>query len=73
MTLIKRMDEVIDKLESNDEAFIETLNKEFEKYCETKDVKEKTLKPKYTWQRHAIPAVGKNCRCDAVWMRMRLG
>lgn len=48
MTLIKRMDEVIDKLESNDEAFIETLNKEFEKYCETKDVKEKTLKPKYT-------------------------
>ena len=24
-------------------------------------------------QRHAIPAVGKNCRCDVVWMRMRLG
>ena len=24
-------------------------------------------------QRHAIPAVGKNCRRDVVWMRMRLG
>ena len=29
--------------------------------------------PKYTWQRHAISAVEKNCRCDVVWMRMRLG
>ena len=24
-------------------------------------------------RRHAISAVEKNCRCDVVWMRMRLG
>ena len=29
--------------------------------------------PKYTWQRHAISAVEKNCRCDVVWMWIRLG
>lgn len=36
MTLVQRMDEFIQKLESNDEAFIEQLNVEFEKYCENK-------------------------------------
>ena len=50
MTLIKRMDEFIDKLEQNDKTFIETLNKNFEEYqkIKTKAVKEKTLKPKCT-------------------------
>lgn len=44
MTLIKRMDEFIDKLESNDEAFIKNLNKNFEEYqksnksCQGKDI-----------------------------------
>ena len=36
MTLVQRMDELIQKLESNDEAFIEQLNADFEKYCENK-------------------------------------
>lgn len=36
MTLVQRMDELIQKLESNDEAFIEQLNTDFEKYCENK-------------------------------------
>lgn len=36
MTLVKRMDEVIDKLEQNDKTFIESLNAEFEKYCKNK-------------------------------------
>ena len=36
MTLVQRMDEFINKLESNDEEFIEQLNVEFEKYCENK-------------------------------------
>lgn len=35
MTLVQRMDELIQKLESNDEAFIEQLNADFENYCET--------------------------------------
>lgn len=48
MTLVQRMDELIHKLESNDKTVIEQLNADFKKYCETKDVKEKTLKPKYT-------------------------
>ena len=34
MTLIKRMNELINKLESNDEAFIKNLNTEFKQYCE---------------------------------------
>lgn len=36
MTLVQRMDELIQKLESNDEAFIENLNAEFEKYQKSK-------------------------------------
>ena len=36
MTLIKRMDEFIDKLEQNDKTFIETLNKNFEEYQKSK-------------------------------------
>ena len=36
MTLVQRMDELIQKLESNDEAFIKQLNVDFEKYCENK-------------------------------------
>ena len=36
MTLVQRMDELIQKLESNDETFIENLNAEFEKYCKNK-------------------------------------
>lgn len=36
MTLVQRMDELIQKLESNDEAFIEQLNADFEKYYENK-------------------------------------
>jgi hypothetical protein len=36
MTLVQRMDELIQKLESNDKAFIEQLNADFEKYCENK-------------------------------------
>lgn len=36
MTLLERMNEFINKLESNDEAFIEQLNADFEKYCENK-------------------------------------
>ena len=36
MTLVQRMDELLQKLESNDEAFIEQLNADFEKYCEKK-------------------------------------
>ena len=36
MTLIKRMDEFIDKLEQNDKTFIEKLNTEFEKYRKNK-------------------------------------
>jgi len=36
MILVQRMDELIQKLESHDEAFIEQLNADFEKYCENK-------------------------------------
>lgn len=36
MTLVQSMDEVIDKLESNDEAFIRSLNEGFKQYCENK-------------------------------------
>ena len=36
MTLIKRMDDAINKLESNDKTFIETLNKKFEEYQKSK-------------------------------------
>lgn len=56
------MDEFIDKLEQNDKTFIETLNKNFEEYqkIKTKAVKEKTLKPKCTWQRRNIPIAGRN-------------
>lgn len=36
MTLVQRMDELIHKLESNDKAYIEQLNADFEKYCENK-------------------------------------
>ena len=34
MTLVQRMDEFIDKLESNDKTVIEQLNAEFKQYCE---------------------------------------
>ena len=34
MTLVQRMDEFINKLESNDEEFIKNLNTEFKQYCE---------------------------------------
>ena len=36
MTLIKRINKFIDKLESNDEAFIKNLNKNFEEYQKSK-------------------------------------
>jgi len=36
MTLVQRMDELIQKLESNDEVFIESLNEGFKQYCENK-------------------------------------
>ena len=36
MTLVQRMDELMQKLESNDKAFIEQLNADFEKYCKNK-------------------------------------
>lgn len=35
MTLVQRMDEFIQKLESNDEAFIEQVNVEFENIVKT--------------------------------------
>ena len=41
MTLVQRMDKLIQKLESNDEAFIEQLNADFEKYCENKKLSKK--------------------------------
>ncbi len=36
MTLVQRMDEFINKLESDDEEFIKNLNTEFKQYCEKK-------------------------------------
>ena len=36
MTLVQRMDELIQKLESNDETFVRSLNEDFEKYCKNK-------------------------------------
>lgn len=36
MTLVRRMDELIHKLEQNDKTFIETLNKNFEEYQKSK-------------------------------------
>lgn len=42
MTLIQKMDDLIKKLESNDEELIEKLNKDFDKFT-----KDKTLKGKH--------------------------
>lgn len=39
MTLVQRMDEFINKLESDDEEFIKNLNTEFKQYCEKKNRK----------------------------------
>lgn len=41
MTLVQRMDELIQKLESNDETFIRSLNEDFKQYCENKKLSRK--------------------------------
>ena len=42
MTLVQKIDNLIEKLESNDEELIEKLNKDFDKFT-----KDKTLKGKH--------------------------
>lgn len=39
MTLIQKMDDLIEKLESNDQKFIEKLNKDFIKFTKNKNLK----------------------------------
>ena len=39
MTIMKKMDNLIKKLESNDQEFIEKLNKDFEEFTKKSDNK----------------------------------
>lgn len=39
MTIIKRMDDLIKKLEANDQAFIEKLNNSFDEFKKTSNAK----------------------------------
>lgn len=39
MTIIEKMDDLIKKLESNDQEFIEKLNKDFEEFTKKSDNK----------------------------------
>lgn len=41
MTLIQKMDDLIEKLESNDPDFIEKFNKDFDKFTKDKPLKGK--------------------------------